>query len=346
MLEFYFPATLLMQYIPAISTAELREFAREDPVRFYLSFLKNTSNDIETTIVLPSSLKERFEEYRQALHGLILGKDLKLFFSKDSPEIPEWNPSDLEFYISDLKKLDEIKRLKLRRYKVIERIIITDMVFRLYYDLYPELKSALKKFRKARNMIKNFTIRQSMKFDAMVKDYVPYGRGYPNMRVIHVHFPEQLPGMKSSCFPFLTMSGVIQLGMLHFYISKRYKEVNDAVSEAKSFEVQGRVVCPNRISEPSDLFLSDCELQYNLHVKQYVSMLEEYAKVVEQIYQEDDPIRHFIVSQLPCTYFELVDLSANSPFEVQEVMHTLKKMVEEGVVVQNGTTLKLAQSDS
>ena len=348
MLKMYFPASIFLQYVnEATDVKDFKNMVYENKLRILSDFVKpNTVEDIRTTILMLPNLRDRFKELKEALYGLILGKDIVLYFAKEKPVEVTW--SDVGEMIWEMDQLNvdvlTLRKLRLRKYSVIERVIATDLVFRLYYAVYDDLAEHLKKYRKARSYVKNMTTWQSLKYSSAEKPYTPFERSDGSC-VMHIYIPKMLRGVISSCFPLLTVSGVFQLAMLNFFVSGRYKEVNAAVSEAKFFEVQGRVVCPNRISEPSDLFISDCELQYNLHVKQYVSMLEEYAKVVEQIYQEDDPIRHFIVSQLPCTYFELVDLSANSPFEVQEVMHTLKKMVEEGVIIQNGTTLKLAESN-
>jgi len=336
MLEFYFPAPLLMQYTGAISTTELRDLAEKDPVKLYLDFIRNTENDVHTTVLLPPNLRKRFFEYRNALYGLVLGKDVKLFFSKEAPEIPEWTPSDLEFYSVDV---EDLKHLKLRRYRVIERIIITDLLFRLYYDLYPKLKDILKKYRKVDKIVKNFTIRKSSRYAMIEKDYVPFDRHYGST-VVNIHYPEQLNGFKAICFPLLSWSGVVQLGMLYFFASGRWEVVSEAVSELKQYEINGRIIRPKLITEPTEEFLQDCRDHYEHQVDKYIGVLERFINEVRSIVDERDPVEMFILSCLPATFFDIYEKARSQGYDPDEVVSKLKSLIRRGKVKVVGDMLK------
>jgi len=329
-IDLYFPAPILMQYVEAYSVSELRARAKEEPVDLYLEFVNNCEEDVRSSILILPSLKSRFREYRNSLHGLILGRDVRLFFSKDVPEIPEWDVSDLEYYITNV---DEVKKLKIRKFRVIERIIVTDIVFRLYYDAYPKIKDALKEYREARDLVKNFTVRKSGLYAARVKDYILFDR-YHGAVGLTLSYPGQLRGFVSACFPLMSMSSVVQLGMLYFFASGRWYEVNEGLAEAGS---------RGRISEPTDEFLEDCRLHYESHVERYANFLRRFASEVRAIAEEVDPVEKFIKSCLPATFFDLYDRAKQLGYDVDEVVFRLKDLVRRGVVKADGEKLMLGK---
>jgi len=341
-LEFYFPAPILMQYVDAISTKELREYAKENPVSFYIEFIKNTENDVRTSVLQIPSLRERYREYRNALYGLVLGKDVKLYFSRNAPTIPEYSPDELEFYLQDDKKLEELKTLKLRKYKVIERIIITDMLFRLYYDLYPKLKDILSKYREVLRLVKNFTVYKSARYALIERDFMLFDR-HNGANVMNIYYPEQLRGFKSMCFPLMSWSSLIQLGMLHFFASGRWYEVNDVVGELKSYTVGGKTVKPNVITEPTSEFIDDCKMHYERGVEQYKNMLERFLTEVKAILEEKDPTEEFILSTLPASFFEIYEKAKAIGLDVDDVIFKLKDLIRRGVVKIDGDRFKLAK---
>lgn len=327
-LIFYFPARLLIQYTDVVSTAELRELSESDAIKLYMDFVRNTENDIHTTVLMLPNLRDRFREYRDALNGLILGVDVKLYFSRERPEVPDYDPSELEYYTKDLKTI--YGDLKLRKYKVIERIIITDMLFRLYYNIYNEIKDILKEYRKLKKEVLNFTMSKAAKFAFIERDYVPYDR-QKGANVMNIHYPEQLGGFKSSCFPLLSWSGVLQMGMLHFFASGRWLEIHQAIDELKSGASKR-----GRITDPSDEFLEDCEDAFDRCVRGYKSFLQRFVDEVKAIVQDRDPIEVFILSKLPTTFFDLTNNAKNEGFDPAEVMHKLEDMVRRGLVSIDG----------
>ena len=338
-LQFYFPAPLLMQYVNVVSTRELREYAEDNPVKFYIEFVKNTENDVDTTILQIPSLRERYREYRNALYGLILGKDVKLFFSKDVPSIPEYSPEDLAFY---LQKEVESKLLKLRKYKVIERIIVTDMLFRLYYDIYPRIKNILKKYREVLKLVKNFTVYKSAKYALIEREFTLLDR-HKGANVMHIYYPEQLNGFKSTCLPLMSWSSLVQLGMFHFFASGRWEEVNQVVGELKAFEINGKLIKPNVITEPTDEFLEDCKLHYEKGVENYISMLERFITEAQSIMEEKDPVEMFILSNLPSTFFEIYEKAKAQGYDTDDVIFKLKDLVRRGIVKIDGGRFVLAR---
>jgi len=340
-LLFYFPAPILMQYVNVASTRELREYAEENPVEFYTEFVRNTENDVKSTILQIPSLRERYREYRNALYGLVLGRDVQLYFSKNAPAIPEYNPEELEFYLSD-EKITNLKALKLRKYKVIERIIITDMLFRLYYDMYPKLEDTLRKYRNITKLVKNFTVQKSMRYASIERDYVFLDR-HKGANVMHIYFPEQLRGFKSACFPLMSWSSLVQLGMFHFFASGRWVEVNQTIGEIKSYTVGSKVVKPNVITEPTDEFLEDCKEHYERGVDSYKYTLERFIIEVESILEEEDLIEKFIKSILPATFFDIYDKAKSLGYNMDEVMYKLKDLIRRGIVKIDGDRFKLAK---
>jgi len=300
-----------------------------------MNFIKNKEEDKLTTVLMPSQLKERFREYRNALYGLYLGRDVKLYFSKDAPEIPEWEPDELFYYVADVK---EMKQLKLRKNRIIERIIVTDLLFRLYYDIYPKIKHLLKEYREMKKLLKNFTMKQSAMYSSKMKEYIPFDRHY-GATTMNVYCPEQLLGFKASCFPLMTLSGVIQLGMLHFFVSGRWEEINEVVSELKSYEVGGKLVKPNVIEEPSEVFLSDCKNHYDDCVRYYTTLLRRFIDDVKKIAEERDPLEQFILSSLPISYIDLYVQGIQQGYEGDEIIFKLRDLVRRGIIVHDSDGL-------
>lgn len=326
-MKMYFPATILMQYIDVLSTEDLRKKANESALEIYKEFVKNTQNDVHSTILLMPNLRERFKEYRKALNGLILGKDVELFFSKDYPAVIDYDPSELEFYID---RLDEVLAdVKLRKNRIIERIIVTDMLFRLYYDLHPKLKDLLKEYRALKEELKNLTFRKAERYASAEKSFIVFDR-HDGANVVHIYYPEQLRGFIASCLPLMTLSGLVQMGMMHFFVSERYSEVNETTLEAKKRK---------GITEPTDEFLADCELHYEKAVDRYIALLETFISNAKAVLEEKDPIERFILSNLPCTLLQLLD-KAHGVFSTDDVVAKVKDLVRRGIVRYENEILK------
>lgn len=327
MLRLYFPATLLMQYTSALSVHELRELGENDPIKVYLDFANNTECDKYTSVLMLPNMRERFREYRNSLYGLVLGKDVELFFSKDFPQIIEWDISDLEL---SLKNVNALANLKLRRHGVIERMIVTDLTFRLYYTMHPRISDVIGEYREVKKHVLNMTTRQSSRYATIEKTYTPFDR-HSGASAINITYPEQLGGFISSCFPLMSLSGVVQLGMLHFFSSGRWIEVNEALEKAGS---------RRRITKPSEAFLSDCEVHFEVCVDRYVNVVKRFVNDVKSILDEEDPVEKFILSTVPATFFDIYERAKSLGYDVDEVLFKLKDLIRRGKVRADGEWIK------
>ena len=326
MLRLYFPATFFLQYVDeATDIKDFRHLVDENKLKVLSDFIKpNTVEDIRTTVLMLPNLRDRFKELKEALYGLILGRDVILYFAREEPVEMLWEMDRLNLDILTLKNL------RLRKYSVIERIITVDLVFRLYYTIYGIIKEELKKYRKARSYVKNMTIKQSSRYATIERSYTPFERK-DGSNVMHIYVSRMLHGVISSCFPLLSMSGVFQLAMLNFFVSGRYTEVNEILSGLKS---------TRKLSKPSEAFLQDCEYHFERAVESYGALLDRFANEVKAIIEEKDPIEEFIKSCLPATFFDIYEKAKVQGFDVDEVMFKLRDLIRRGVIKSDGEMLK------
>ena len=325
-----------MQYTDVVCYKDLVELSREDVIKLYQDFIKNTEYDIRNSILMLPTLRLRFREYREVLRGLILGYHVRLYFGRKSPKIPGFDESDLELLLPQLEEIH--KSLRLRRYKIIERIIITDMIFRLYYDLCEKynFESTLSDFRELQDIVKNLTVDKASRYAVIERDYMPYDRHH-GANVMNIHYPEALAGFKVACLPLLSWSGVLQLGMLQFFASGRWKKVRKVVSEIKDVE-------PEKImTEPTKEFLKDCEYEFDKNIKSYITFVKKFIKEVESIIHEKDPIEEFILSCLPATFLELCDMAKEIGFDLEKIGSKLYDLVRRGVIKEEKGVFKVVK---
>jgi len=333
MIQLYFPAPILLQYTDKASDAkELRELAEEDAIQLYLDFMANTESDCRTSIYLPSPLLEQFFRLRNAFYNLMLGRDVCLYFSKDFPMIVDYDAEDLSYYIKQLETV--APKLKLKKMSRIERILLTDLVFRLYYNVYDKIKDLLPKYRETKEKVRWFTYEKGLRYTAILTTYTPYHRRRPSeTRELKVTFPEPLKGFMASCFPLLTTSGVIQLSLLNFFASGRWREVSEELKNLKGYGLGG--------NDSAEEFVADCKAQLELHLENYIGHLQRFINAVETIGSEEDPITHFIISHLPTTVLDLIIEADGLGYSPKIIASRIKSMLALGRLVMEGEVLNL-----
>jgi len=336
-LLFYFPSTILNQYVDILYYKSMSELSKHEIIDLYYNFMKNTELDYHNTILLLPNIRERFREYREALRGLILGYHVQLYFSRQAPKVPGLDEADLELMIPMLEDIHN--KLKLRKYKVIERIIITDMTFRLYYYLCEKhnFESVLYEYLEIKNAVKNFTDAEIGRYAIIERDYMPYDRHH-GANVSNIFYPEALDGFKRKCLPLLTWSGVISLGIQHFFTSGRWEEVRDTVSKIKN-------VKPEKIiADPTEAFLDYCKRELNKQSLSYIKFVRKFIKEVEAIMQEKDPIEEFVLSCLPATFLELCDKAVEIGFDLEKIIFKVRDLIRRGIVKDDKGVLKISKA--
>lgn len=315
--ELYFPATILSQYVGVANISDLRSLSDVDPVHLYLEFNKPSDEDVDTTILMPPNLREWYIRYRESLRGKVLGKDVVLMFSIHDEVIVDWDQSDLEYYLITRgfdSLMEHESKLRLRKYKVIERVITTDMLFRLYYSISDRIRDELTRFWELRREVAFFNMRRATRYAFVERDYLPYNREHGG-NAMHIYHPQELRGFKTKCFPLLSWSGLIQLGMLHFIVSDRWRELN--IFKNVPYE-----------------FIKECEEEFDKHVNRYKAHLKNFIAEVERIKAEEDPLERFILSNLPATTLEICERGEMIGYRWSEVLSTIESLRKRGLIFE------------
>jgi hypothetical protein len=189
----------------------------------------------------------------------------------------------------------------------------------LYYSIYDKIKDVLKEYRKARRLVKEFTAKQAARYAVIEREYTPYSRSN-GANVYSVYIPQMLKGFISSCFPLLSLSGVLQLALLNFFASGRFTD----------FDI-----------EASEIFLEDCKYQLERHVDGYVNLLRRFVNEVNAIVEEKDPLEELILSSLPATFFDIYDKAKTIGYDPDEIMFKLKDLIRRGKIKVEGERLLL-----
>jgi len=322
-IKLYFPATFFLQYVSGVT--DIKDLAKkvdENKLAVLREFVKpNVFEDTRTSVLLPPNLRERFKELRKSLYGLILGKDVILYFSKDNPIEVAWEDVHEMLWEMEELKMDILllSDLKLRKYSVIDRILVTDLIFRLFYDIYSEIEDQLKEIRKIRELVKNMTFDQSAKYTTIEVSYSPFTM-HEGANVTNLYVPQTLKGFLSALFPFMTLSGVIQMALLDFFASGRYTDF--------------------KISEPSEIFIQDCEFYFRKSITSYKGLLERFIQEVTAIAEKKDPLEQFILSSLPATFFDLHEKAIIQNYDFNEIMNKVKDLYRRGILAIEGEVIK------
>jgi len=309
----YFPATVLMQHVDATSIQELEQKIRDGKVSVLGTLLrKDTHEDIHTTVVMPYILKRYFRDLRSKLARMILGKDVILFFRRDFPiEIEAEEEYELVFQMDPVIA----NRLRIRKFAVAERFLITDMVFRLYYHIAVDIKSRVKEIRSLESKITTF--RQSAQYEARLAEFTPFEFPVHKM-IMNVHYPGLLAGFMESNFPLLSKSGVLQMAIMFSVKERRFEEFSVSVS---------------------DDFVSECDYHFDVTLNRYINSLDRFITEVRAIVEERDLLEEFVLSNLPATFFDIYEKAKAHGYNVDEVVLKLKDLIRRGVVKTKGEML-------
>jgi len=297
--------------------SDLRKNVQDGSVKVLNTLLKvDPLEDFHTKLTIPYILKKYFKYLRNRLTRLILGKDVILFFVKDTPI--ELSAEEEYELILDLDPI-LAEKLRIRKASVAERFLATDLVFRLYYFFREtRIVELIEKLRKLENKICLF--RQSALYEMKMRNYTPFEFA-EHPHAMDVRYPVMLNGFISSNFPLLSKSGIFQMAlMLH--------------AKDELFKEYGRIPFEN----PQD-FVTECEIFFERSLNRYESILERFINEVEAILKEKDPIEEFILSQLPTTILELFDKVGSYGYDVKDVNQKLKELIRLGKIKVEGDRL-------
>ena len=333
-LQFYFPSPIFNQYVDILRRKNVSELGKREIIDLYYNFMVNTEPDCRNNIWLLPSIRLRFKEYREALKGLVLGYHIKLYFLRQTPKVSGFDRVDLELTVPMLEDIHN--ELKLRKYKVIERIIVTDMTFRLYNYLCEkyDFESVLLDYLKVKDTMKNLTNDQVDRYPIIEKKYTPYNR-YHGAVGFCISYPEALNEFKRKCLPLLSWSGVIGLSMFQFFASGRWEEVRDTISKIRN-------VKPEKIiADPTEAFLDYYKRELNERILSYIRFVRTFIKNVEAMVQEKDPIEEFILSCLPAPVLQLCERAVEAGFDLKKVVFKVRDLIRKGVIKDYKGVLKI-----
>ncbi len=319
-IHLYFPATVLMDYVDASSIGELKVRIKESKVSVLGELLKSqATSDIHTTIRLPRTLKNYLYALRDRLRQLVLGKEVILYFRKEDPiELEAEEEYELVFDLNP----NIANKLKIRRRVVAERLLLTDMIFRLYLHLYDdeELKNLFKEYHK---LPKFLTPRQDSRL-SLLESYTPLN-GNLTRNISDVRLPEQVRGMVLERLPLLSFSGVVQLALMLHIKERKWEAYYDKTP---------------KMTEELDNVYDEWVSLFERSIESYKHVLSRYITEFKAILKEEDPIERFILSSLPGTFFDIYNRARAVGFDPDEVMHKISDLIRRGKVRVDGELLK------
>ncbi|MEM2191385.1 MAG: hypothetical protein QW540_08165 [Archaeoglobaceae archaeon] len=325
MTEFYVPSTVLLSYVQKYSVEDLKAFSLREAVEFYRAFLNSSEEDIRSSCYLHLNDLMTYKVLRKKLRNKILGRDVKICFSlpKDV-KIPVITEEDLEYYIS--VDVEALKELKLRKTRIIDRILTSDILFRLYYYLvqnYPEFQNYVLEFNKLETVISEAEYSISDRISSIIKENRESDL-YP--QYFNFYHPRILAGFKESCFPLLSWSKILTWGIRYIIFTDRHKELG-----LKSFKEK-------RIEE--------CKTAFEKEVQDYIKRLEAVATAVKVLSTGAlNEYEAFIYSMLPLALLEigkLYNTATKIGLDFIELERTFNRLASTGKIkLVNGYFVKV-----
>jgi hypothetical protein len=303
----------LLQYV---DFADVREFFAalwDDPLSTLKPLLRyDLVADVHTTVYLPFNLRNYLKDLRQRLYGKVLGKNVILFFKREEPVELDFlsDEEDYEIRLGSDKSLE--KKLRLRKYSVIERFLITDLVFRLYYDTRDELADVRREIASVSKKAKYCSYRASPKIAAAKREIKLHAGGDT---VVNIHCPDIIRGFVSSAFPQMSFSTVVELALLNSIYRDRHAEFGIELDER---------------------FYEESKERFERFLHQYKMIAEQYVDAVEAALVERDPVEIFITGVLEregkITILQLVEHAKSKGYDLEEVLWKLQWLARVGRV--------------
>lgn len=225
MTEFYVPSTILLSYVQKYTVEDLKSFSLNEAVEFYREFINSDKGDVRTSAHIFANNFIVYKELREKLRNKYLGRDVKICFSLPRDiKIPAITDEDLEYYIAvDVKAL---KELKLRRTRIVDRILTSDLLFRLYYYLvqnYSDFKDCVAEFHKAETMLRNACCTVASRIQSLIHEYKDKSDYFT--KFFNFYRSELLAGFKSACFPLLSWSTLLDWSIHMIIFTDRWEEL-------------------------------------------------------------------------------------------------------------------------
>ena len=339
MIRLYFPATFFLQYVDAGSISEFKSRLESGKLAVLLDFLKlNPLEDVRTTVYLLPNYRSWYYNLRNILSGLTLTKHVSLFFKHEEPIELIWDSSEeLVWELSELK-LDpvELHRLRLRKRVVIDRILVTHLIFDLYYDVSTEIHELAKEYRKLAERVKNSPDRRAARYALIEKEFTPYGK--PEARPVYVTVPNVLKGFVSAAFPLLSFSGAFQLAIQAFFAYRRYELFNDAIA---SLDIEPEFVKEKLYLRPERQFVDGCLEAFRRNFESYLKYLERFIRSARSVLVGKDEVEAFLESNLPATFSELARKCKVEGIDYYDVVRLVEEWHRTGRVRFEGEVIYL-----
>jgi len=308
----YFPKSWFYQYAEAGS---------EPAVAFNR---RNEQEDVRTTVRLRLNLREWWKLLRSRLYNRTLGEDVTLVFNteefKHLVDAEKYNLDSWVFSEELGVPVDKMRNLlKLKKFIVIDRLLTTDLIFRLYLHIREENEEILelsKKYREVRRYIANMTNYQADKLGESLRfakeRLVVSGFTAP----ITLTIPYMLHGFVESTLPQASFNFVFTLALYNFFITGRYELFS---------------------LEPSEEFLNSCNSAYKGMLDAFQISMREIIKNIEEIQNgdfdrvlEDDLLDVLGDSEL--TFDELLSSMLLKGYPTEVVLNTVKRLHKAGIL--------------
>lgn len=320
MTEFYVPSTILLSYVQKYSVDDLKSFSTRDAVEFYREFVNSKEEDIRSSCYLSINDLYVYKKLRNKLRHKYLGRDVKICFSLPRDvKIPIVTDENLEYYIS--VDVEALKELKLRKTRIIDRILISDLLFRLYYYLvqnYPDFESNVKNFNDIINNVDDTTDSIAGKIESLLREHKDADI---NLRLFNFYYSRLLSGFKEACFPMLSWSRLLKWSIRFIIFSDRRKELG--------------------LKDYSEKRIEESRTVFEKEVNAYIERLKTVAAGIKVFSTgADDEYEALIYSMLPLTPLELGKLynaATRMGLDITELEQTLNRLIsEKRIVLRDG----------
>jgi len=206
-----------------------------------------------------------------------------------------------------------LERMKLRKYKVIDRFLWTHMIFRAYINLNNMFGSKIKEFRKYDNMIDTtYTSYRAVSVEKELSAHLVI-HPYDFCEQVNIFYPEQLSGIVSK-LPLLKQNTIFQYALMYCLV----------------YDDLGNVL------ELSDTFISDTKAKIEDFHEEYGRVLDKAIERFKSIIDGTDTPVTYIRQKLmegPIPLLNLPEIAENSGFTYRELLMALGILRKRGEVI-------------
>jgi len=322
-IELYYPGNVILQYTDASTIKELTRKVKEGKVGVLLDLLKGqSSEDVDTTIEILPNYREWFKLIRSRIYGKILGKDVILFFRKEYPL--ELDAGEDYFFALEIDE-DIANKLMIRKYVAAERILATDLIFRLIYAVHDEVSPLVRRVKEVKQKLLNTNDETAARVSLMEQSFTPATRSQ-GAQIMRIRYPRELSGVITNNLPYMTISGAFQMAMMNFFASKRYQD----------FDLN-----------PSDQFLKNCSHNFRKHLDRYCAFLGRLINVMDEVMTGVPPAESFIMEYVKnngnVTILKLIESGEIYGFNAKSIIEKVYDLKRRGIIEEEQNILKIKE---